>query len=315
MTRPPHRLLAAAAAATLALTACGGGDDSASGGGEESPLEGQSITVGSKDFDEQLLLGQMLIQVLEDAGADVTDSTALAGTVATREALVSGQIDVYMEYTGTGWITHLGNADPIPEPQEQWQAVKDADLEENGIAWLDYAPMNNTYSLAVNSENAGQFETLSDWADFTRENPAEATLCVESEFNNRDDGLPGLTEAYDVQVDPANVQLVDTGVVYDQTASGACMFGEIFTTDGRVAALDLKVLEDDQSFFPLYNPAPTFQQSRLEELSGVQEVLQPLTDALTNEEITPLNARISSEGELPEAVAEDWLTSNGIIGG
>ena len=78
----------------------------------------------------------MLIQVLEDAGADVTDSTALAGTVATREALVNGQIDVYMEYTGTGWITHLGNADPIPDPQEQWQAVKDADLEQNGIAWL-----------------------------------------------------------------------------------------------------------------------------------------------------------------------------------
>ena len=315
MTRPPTRLLAVTAAAALALTACGGDDTASSGGSEDAPLDGQSITVGSKDFDEQLVLGQMLIQVLEDAGADVTDSTNLAGTVAAREALTSGQVDVYMEYTGTGWITHLGNPDPIPDPQEQWQAVKDADLEQNGVAWLDYAPMNNTYSLAVNSDNAADFETLSDWANFTRENPAEASLCVESEFNNRDDGLPGLEEAYDVQVDPANIQLVDTGVVYDLTASGACMFGEIFTTDGRIAALDLKVLEDDLSFFPLYNPAPTFQQSRLEELPGVQEVLQPLTDALTNEEITPLNARVSSEGELPEVVAEEWLTEQGIIGG
>ena len=311
-----RRLLALAVTAPLLLAACGGSDSAEPGSGEEAaPLEGQTITVGSKDFDEQLVLGQIALQVLEDAGAEVVDSTNLAGTVAAREALTSGQIDTYWEYTGTGWITHLGNVEAIPDSQEQYDAVKEQDEQENGVTWLPYAPLNNTYSLAVRSEDAEGLETLSDWATFTTENPGEATLCVESEFNVRDDGLPGLEEAYGVTVEDGNKQLVDTGVVYTQTDSGACMFGEIFTTDGRISALDLVALEDDKAFFPLYNPSLTFRQERLAELPGVQEVMAPVTEALTTEEISVLNARVSVDGELPSAVAEDWLTQNEFVSG
>ena len=324
------RLISLAAATTLLLTACGGEEDTAStetggtttteesgdaGSGGGSPLEGQTITVGSKDFDEQLVLGQIALKVLEDAGAEVVDSTNLAGTVATREALLSGQIDMYWEYTGTGWITHLGNTEAIPDSQEQWQAVKDQDAEENGVAWLDYAPLNNTYTLAVRSEDADGLETLSDWAADTQENPDAATLCIESEFANRDDGLPGLEEAYGVTVPQGNISLVDTGVVYTETDAGNCKYGEVFTTDGRIPALDLKILEDDMGFFPVYNPAPTFLEERLGELTGVEEVLAPVTEALTTEEISALNALVSVDGELPDQVAETWLTDNGFIGG
>src|SRR3712207_2031262 len=108
-----------------------------------SDLTGLEITVGSKEFTEQLILGQIAIQALENAGATVRDRTGLAGTEAAREALESGEIDAYWEYTGTAWITHLGETEPIPDPQDQYRAVADRDLEENGIRWLPPAPANN----------------------------------------------------------------------------------------------------------------------------------------------------------------------------
>ena len=316
MTLP--RRLAVPAALTLLLTACGGddGSGSASGGGSdggEGALAGQTITVGSKDFDEQLVLGQIALQTFEDAGAEVVDSTRLAGTDAARAALTTGQVDTYWEYTGTAWISILGNTDPVAGSTEQYEAVRDADAEQNDVTWLPPAPLDNTFAIATGE--AGEITTLSDWATFTNENPGEATFCTDPEFQNRDDGLPGLSEAYGVTVPQDAISLVDIGVIYDQLGSGGCRFGVVSATDGRISANDLTVLEDDQSYFPVYNPSLTFLSPRLEELSGVQEVVAPVAQALTTQEITALNQRVSVDGELPEAVAQEWLTEKGLIGG
>ncbi|MBA2692614.1 MAG: glycine betaine ABC transporter substrate-binding protein [Rubrobacter sp.] len=301
------------AAAMFAAGCGGGGGESASG----TDLSDASFTVGSKDFTEQLVLGYIIVSALEAAGANVTDQVGLAGTDAARQALIGGEIDMYWEYTGTVWINHLGNTDPIPDPQEQYDEAKAADEEENQITMLEPAPFNNTYALAVRSDAYEEIgvETLSDIGPLIEESPDEATICVESEFNSRDDGLPGMEEEYGYEFPEGNVSLFDTGVVYDRIAEGdPCNFGSVFETDGRIAALDLQLIEDDMGFFPVYNPAVSMRQETFDE-SGEQlgEVFNPIAAALDMDTMSQLNARVDVDGELPEDVAEDWLTEEGFI--
>ena len=251
------RLLGLVAVLTLIAAGCGGG-----GGGsaaEKADLSGAELTVGSKEFTEQLILGQITLQALEAAGATVNDQIGLAGTVAARKALTSGEIDMYWEYTGTGWITHLGHTDPIPDRQKQFEAVAKEDLKKNDVKWLDPpAPANNTYAIAVRSEAYDKLgvKTLSDFKQLVEENPEQATICVGTEFSTRDDGLPGMEKAYGFKFPNGNVTTIDEGQIYQAVDKGnQCNFGEVFQTDGRIEGLDLELIEDDKNFFPIYNPA------------------------------------------------------------
>lgn len=122
---------------------------------ETIDLSGASFTVGSKEFTEQLILGQLTMLVLEEAGADVRDQTGLVGSTTVREALTSGQIDMYWEYLGTGWVTYLDNTEAIPDVDEQYQALQDADAP-NGVSWLPPAPFNNTYAIAMTQERSDE---------------------------------------------------------------------------------------------------------------------------------------------------------------
>jgi osmoprotectant transport system substrate-binding protein len=333
--RSKTALLALFAALALLAAACGGGD-ALEGGGNEAPtaggseggeltagtesLDGASITVGSKDFDEQQILGYISVVALENAGANVTDEVNLGGTDANRQALLSGQIQHYWEYTGTGWINHLGNTDPIPDREEQYNAVREADLAQNNLVWLEPAPFNNTYGLAFRSEAAddlGNPETLSDLGDLIENDTGQATLCVETEFESREDGLPGMEETYGYEFPDGNVTGLDTGVIYTAIDSGdPCNFGEVFTTDGRIAALDLTVLEDDQAFFPLYNATPVFTRDIYEQYGeALDTCFSPIAEALSQEQMTDLNKRVSSDGERPQAVAQSFLEENDLLGG
>nr|MDQ3346066.1 glycine/betaine ABC transporter substrate-binding protein [Chloroflexota bacterium] len=200
------RLAALAAALMVTLAACGGGDvTTATGGGtggapSEEPaasgLSGASFTVGSKEFTEQLILGQIAIMALEDAGAQVDDQTGITGTTNVRKALDSGEIDMYWEYTGTGWTTHLGHevSEAPADSQELFDAVAEEDLQKNDVKWFALAPGNNAYAIATSQDTMDQLgvQTLSDYAKVAGENPADASLCAASEFLDRDDGLPGL---------------------------------------------------------------------------------------------------------------------------
>ena len=298
----------------MVAAGCGGGGG---GGSSDVDLSDASLVVGSKDFTEQLILGSITLQALENAGANVEDQIGLAGTDATRKALINGDIDMYWEYTGTIWISHLGNTKPIPDSQEQYDAAAKADLQENDLKLLDPAPFNNTYALAIREEAAEDVgvEKLSDLKQLVQDNPDEATVCVESEFNSRDDGLPGLEKTYGFQFPKDNVALFDTGVVYQRTDKGEpCNFGEVFTTDGRIEGLGLTVIEDDKNFFPKYNPALEMRKETFDQYGPqLQKLFDPITKALTAEEMTRMNARVDVDGELPEDVAEDWLSENGFV--
>ena len=275
-------------------------------------LDGVKITVAAKDFTEQLILGNMLSIILNAAGADVTNMTNTPGSFGVRQALVTGDADVAPEYTGTGWINYLGHEDPIKGSENQWRAVDEAD-RANGLTWLPPAPMNNTYAFAIRESAADRLgvTSLSDLAKLPR---SELTFCVESEFASRNDGFVPMLQTYGLsKADLGEVTTLDTGVIYTATADGDCNFGEVFTTDGRIPALGLRVLEDDKQFFPLYNLTEVVNSDLLAAHPELEQIFGQLNPKLTNDVMMALNARVDTDGEDPALVARSWLVKEGLL--
>ncbi|SFB07492.1 osmoprotectant transport system substrate-binding protein [Amycolatopsis marina] len=303
--------LATAGFAAVALAGCGSGDASVG----EGSLAGASFVVGAKDFSEQNILASLTAQLLAANGADA-EPKQITGSVNTRKALESGEVDLYWEYTGTGWITYLKHTTPIGDPEEQYLAVKKEDGAQNAIAWLEPADFNNTYALAVRREFAEEkgLASLSDLASLAKSDPQAVTICVESEFAARDDGLSGLLKTYGIDVPRQQIKTLDTGVIYTETDNGdTCNFGEVFATDGRVANLDLTVLTDDKQFFPVYQGAPTLQQATLDEHPEIAQILAPLAERLDTETMRRLNAQVDVDGLDADDVAEKWLEEEGLL--
>jgi len=319
------RGLAGGLAGVLVVALAGCGDSSSSGTGEpesvvdDVDLSGVEISVGSKDFTEQLILGQITIQVLQAAGATVEDRTGAGSTRAVRESLEAGATDMYWEYTGTGWLEILGHQQPVAGAQEQYDSVAQEDLQANGIRWLEPAPANNTYAIAVSeqarSDEAGAVDTLSDFGALLQQSPELATLCVASEFAERSDGLPGLEKAYGFSVPPDNLVTVDQeGLVYAAIDEGqACPFGEVFRTDGRIASLDLRLLEDDKTFFPVYNPALTVQAGLVDQYPELEAVFAEIASALDAETLRELNTSVDVDDRPVRDVAQEFLEDEELL--
>jgi osmoprotectant transport system substrate-binding protein len=320
------RLLAALAAAALAVTACGGGGGAGGevggGGGEGSlaaiDLSGASFTVGSKEFTEQIVLGEIAVQALQATGANVGTLTTITGSTNVRTALTAGEIDMYWEYTGTGWTTHQQReTSEAPDGEEAlYQAVAEAD-RPNGIAWLQPAPLDNTYAIAT-AEGRDQelgVRTLTEYAALVARDPGQARVCAAAEFLTRDDGWPGVEQVYGFDLPTDGVSEVELSIIPQQVAAGqSCNFGEVFATDGAVAANNLVILEDDKQFFVPYNAAMSVRQEVLDQHPQLAEVFNPIAERLTTEVMRGLNERVDVGGELPEEVAEQFLRENGFTG-
>lgn len=298
----------AAASAALLLAGCGSDPGSAGGDGE---LAGAQLTVGSKEFTESIILGQITALVFENAGAQVTDQTGLQGSATVREALMSKEIDIYWDYTGTGWVNILGNSSENL-PEDLFTAVKEADAA-NGVAWLPPANFENAYRVAAAEDFAAEHNlaTTSDAAAFVNANPDQGTICAASEFINRDDGLPGLEDAYGFTF--SEVVELDFNLIFTQVGT-ACQFGEVFSTDARIISNNLRVLDDDRNFFVPYQGAVTLRQETLDQYPAIADLLAPVSQALTEPVITELNGKVDNDGERPRDVAEEWLAAQGLIG-
>ena len=318
-------MIALMLAGLLALSACGGDSPTAGSGdsGGDSvagsvDLSGVEISVGSKEFTEQLILGAMTVQALEAAGATVDDNTGLVGSPIVRAALESGEVDVYWEYTGTAWLGPLGNTDPIPGEEEQFDAVREADAE-NGITWTAMAAANNAYAIAVNPEAAEEFDisTISDWAALAEEDPEAATLCTAAEFPTRNDGLPAVEEAYGFDLPESNVAVLDFGLVYTSVAAREpCNFAVVFGTDPQVLANELLILEDDKQALAIYNIALSMRTDVYEQNAEAYDTLfGAIAEELTTERATALNSQVDIDGESPDDVAAEFLVEAGIIDG
>jgi osmoprotectant transport system substrate-binding protein len=275
-----------------------------------------TFTVGSKDFSEQLVLAQITEQILVAMGATVNDQSNIKGSVNTRTALTSGKIDMYWEYTGTAWATYMQQTNYISDPLAQYKAVADKDLADNKIKWLAPASFNNTYAMAILQTSADSLgvKTLSDVAALAAKSPDKVTFCVESEFSSRPDGLPGMLKAYGINVPSDNIKTVDTGVIYTEVAKGSsCTFGEVFATDGRIAALKLAVMQDDKNFFPNYNAALTMRVDTFTKYPQLADLFAPVAALLDNKTMQGLNGQVDVDGKDPADVAKAWLASVGFV--
>ncbi|QCX76892.1 Putative osmoprotectant uptake system substrate-binding protein OsmF precursor [Streptomyces sp. YIM 121038] len=282
--------------------------------GKGQPLKGADLTVTSKEFTEQLVLGAIMGIAFQAAGADVLDRTGIQGSIGAREAVKGGDADAMYEYTGTAWITYLGNAKPVTDPHQQWEVVREADAK-NGLTWLPPAALNNTYALAMNESNVKKYgtKTLSDVAALAKKDPKAVTVCVEGEFANRADGLPGMQKAYGMKLPAGNITQMDTGIIYTQARKGTCTYGEVFTTDGRIKAMNLTPMADDRHFFPNYNAAPEINSKTLKKYPEIAEVLAPITKKLDNKVAQELNSKVDVDGEDPHEVAKDWMVEQGFV--
>lgn len=308
------RLLIGIALVGLAVVGCAAGGGGAGGGG--GPLDGATFRVGSKEFTEQLILGQITIQALEASGARVEDKTGIQGTTNVRKALTSNEIDMYWDYTGTGWTNLLGHttADAPKDPAQLFQTVAAEDLQRNQVKWLDPAPLNNTYALATaqGRDQELNVHSISDYARLANSDPGRATMCAATEFLTRDDGWPGLQKAYGFNLPASSVRTVDLGVIYTQIPSGQqCNFGEVFETDGRIAAQNLRVLTDDKNYFVAYNGALTIRNDAFTKYPALADVFRPISQKLTTETLRRMNQEVDVNGALPEEVAKKFLQDNG----
>ena len=313
MNKSTTSLLAVAAVGILALSAC----SSSTGGstptsGKSTEVKGLTGVIGAKDFSEQYILAYLTSDLLNAHGAKTTANIKVVGSANVRAALESDNFMGYWEYTGTSWITYNKNTTPVKGEAAQFDATKAADAK-NGIAWLDPAPLNNTYAFAIRSDKAKKLGVTS-LSDIAKLPVKDQTFCIESEFSTRDDGWPGLKKAYGITVPDSNVSLLDTGVIYTATQKGTdCNFGEVFQTDGRIKALDLTVMKDDKQFFPVYQGAFTVKKTTLDKYPGIAKVIALMAGKLTTTEMQTLNAQADVNGDDPKTIAHDWLVKQGLI--
>lgn len=279
---------------------------------------GTSVTVGSKQFTEQELLGSMSVQALEANDMSINDKTSLGGTVTNFEALKAGDIDHYWEYTGTAWATLPPKHDEvITEPQELYTKVKEEFKSEYNIDVLERAQFNNTYVLVARKDwiqDTG-VKTLSDFAEYVKGGNTDFTIVMDAEFAERSDGWPGLIEHYGF-ADAAgqlNIKNVGPALGYQIVGKEQAAVGMGFNTNPKIVKWDLQVLDDDQKFFPVYNPAPMVRGETLSSADGMSDPLNSIAGALDTETIRGLNKRVSIDGEKTSTVAEEFLSNNGII--
>jgi len=276
-----------------------------------------TIRVGSKDFTEQLIIGEMYALLLEEAGFKVDRRLNLGGTPIAHQALLHKEIDLYPEYTGTGLLTVLKQPlDPLrgkssqATRQQVYDAVARAYETQFDLVWLDPAPLNNTQALAMLATQAKSLgiRTIAD----LRPQAAKLRLIGPPEFAVREDGLPGLETAYG-KFNWKDYKAVDPGLRYQGVMSGGADVAVAFSTDGEIKAFGLVLLEDDRQFFPPYQVAPVIRRSVLEKYPKLADILNRLSPELTDAVMQELNYEVNGKYQEPFTVAKIFLQSKSLI--
>ncbi len=270
---------------------------------------GDAVKVGSKNFTEELIIGELYAQSLEHAGLSVTRRLDLGTTDIAMAALKRAEIDLYPEYTGTALLNVL-HLPPISDPKRSYQIVKDAYAKQFGLVWLDPAPMNDTQALATTQTVAGRYAlgTLADLAAKAN----ELRLGAVPEFLTRADGLPGLRKRYG-GFTFKQVKTMDAGLRYTALGHGDVDVIVAFSTEGQLKSLSLVVLEDNKHLFPVYQVAPVVRKAALDAKPSLAPPLNKLAPLLDNDVMQNLNLQVDGpQKREPADVARDFLKQHGL---
>ncbi|SMQ85463.1 osmoprotectant transport system substrate-binding protein [Devosia lucknowensis] len=280
------------------------------------------VVVSSKIDTEGGVLGNIIKQVLEDNDIAVEDRIQLGATPIMREAILAGEIDIYPEYTGNGAFFFDRAEEPIwNDAAEAYAEVAKLDFETNKIVWLTASPANNTWAVALRSDvaEANGLSTFTQFGEWVA-GGGEVKLAASSEFVNSPAALPKFQDVYGFTLTPEQLVVLSGGDTAATIAAAAQQTNGVnaamvYGTDGGISASGLVVLEDDQGVQPVYQPAPIIREEVLTEYPQIEELLKPVFEALSLEVLQDLNGRVQLGGEPAAAVATDFLTQNGFLGG
>jgi osmoprotectant transport system substrate-binding protein len=265
------------------------------------------VRVGSKNFTEQFVLGELYAQALEAAGIKTEKKLNLGGTLIAHKALEEKQIDLYPEYTGTMLLAIL-KAEAMTDAKAVYDKVK-AEYATKGLVVLDQANVNNTYVLVVKPEVAAKYklETLSDMAKVAK----ELTLGAGPEFRDRKDGLPGLKAKYGIEF--KEDQQLAIGLRYNALKGDQIQVVNGYSTDGMIAAMKLKRLKDDKALWPPYFIAPVVRKEALDANPKIGEVVNKVSALLDEASMAAMNYQVDGEKMEPRDVAHDFLKAKGLV--
>ena len=279
-----------------------------------------TVTAASMQWAEAKLMGYLGYESLRaNTDYEIEDEISLGGSQQCFQAVKNGEVDFYHLYTGGAYATIPPKHTEKPSsPEDAYEIAKEEMAEEHDLSYLERAQFNNTYAIALRSgfqEETG-LETISDFAEYLSDGNTDLTVVLGPEFAERSDGWPGLAEEYgfaDAAQD-INIRKIGADLTYQILGEGEAEAGMVFTTNPKIRKYDLAVLEDDRNFFLPYNPASLVNSEKLSEVPEIEEPLNEPMRALDSEEtVIELNARISLDGEDVQAVAQDFLESEGII--
>jgi osmoprotectant transport system substrate-binding protein len=278
------------------------------------------VRVSSKIDTEGKLLGQVLMLALQANGIPVENKTALGNTKILRGAMTAGEIDLYPEYTGNGAFLFAEESNPAwKNAKAGYERVKTLDLAKNKIVWLEPAPANNTWTIAVRKDvaAANKLKTLEDLGKWIS-GGGQFKLAASAEFVERSDALPAFQAAYGFKLKPEQILTLaggDTATTIRAAAekTSGVNAAMAYGTDGPLAALGLVTMDDTKAVQPIYAPAPIIRQDVLAKYPQIKAVLEPVFKALDGATLQALNAKIQLEGQDAKKVAGDFLKSKGLI--
>jgi osmoprotectant transport system substrate-binding protein len=309
-TSPLRFLQAALAAGLVLLTA-------ATGAWSQTR---DRVVVASKIDTEGALLGQMIALVLERNGIPVESRVQLGPTKVVRTALLAGEIDIYPEYTGNGAFFFSREDDPVwKSAASAFETVKRLDAEANKVVWLDRAPANNTWLIAVRGDLARR-ERLATMEDFARlsQRAGAIKLAASAEFVESPAALPSFERVYGFKLPREQIVVLpggDTAVTMRSAAQGVSGVNAamVYGTDGAIAALDLAVMDDSKGAQIVYEPAPVVRAEVLQRHPAIGPALARVFASLTLTRLQALNAQIAVEGQPAQAVAKRYLEQEGLL--
>jgi glycine betaine/choline ABC-type transport system substrate-binding protein len=267
----------------------------------------RAVVVGSKNFTEQVVLGEIIAQQVERRGIPVERKSNLGGTLLAHEALKQGGIDLYPEYTGTALTAVLKQ--PVDrDPAVVLNRVRDG-YRPLGLQWLQPLGFDNTFAMVVRTDVAAtdRLRTLTDAAQRTR----PWRLGVGYEFVQRPDGLDGLVRSYGLRVDGSPVTM-DLGLLYPALQSRSIEMAAASATDGRLASSEYTVLADDLRYFPPYECAIVVRQAALERVPELRAALEELSGRISAVDMRQMNAAMDRDHRNVAEVAREFLSSGGV---
>lgn len=270
----------------------------------------QTIIIGSKNFTEQVILGELLAQQIEtQTKLKVDRRFNLGGTFICHEAVKSGQISGYVEYTGTAFTAVL-KQNPISDPQVVYNQVKQKYAKEFNLEVMPSLGFNNTFAITIRGDEAKRLnlKTISQAAQYTPQWQAGFGY----EFLERADGYAGLAKAYGLKFDKPPQQM-EIGLMYQALAQKKVDLIAGNSTDGLIPVLNLFVLEDDKNYFPPYQAVPIFNQATLQKYPEVRDAIAKLSGLISNEEMQKMNYQVDNQSRPAEIVVREWLKSKSKI--